>query len=57
MGLILYSIVGKTGGALSKISDKCIIVKSNETSHIQEAHISIIHAICESLDILALNDK
>jgi len=56
MGLELYSLVGKTGGELSKISHEYIIVPSNATSHVQEGHISIIHSICESLDVLARNE-
>ena len=56
MGLTLYSIVGKTGGELSKISHEYIKVPSFATSHIQEAHISIIHSICESLDALAKSE-
>ena len=50
IGLKLYSIVGKSGGELAKISHECIVVPSYVTSHIQEAHITIIHAICEYLD-------
>ena len=50
IGLNLYSIVGKTGGELAKISHECVIVDSSVTSYIQEAHIAIIHAICECLD-------
>jgi len=57
MGLTLYSLVGKTGGELSKISHEYIVVQSNATSHIQEAHITIIHSICESLDELAKKVK
>ena len=57
MGLTLYSLVGKTGGELSKISHEYIVVQSNATSHIQEAHITIIHSICESLDKLARKEK
>jgi len=52
-GLKVYSLIGKTGGELSKISHEYIIVPSHTTSHIQEAHIIIIHAICESLDELS----
>jgi len=48
----VYSIVGKTGGELSRISHECIKVASFETSHIQEGHIAIIHAICLALDEL-----
>ena len=50
MGIKVYSLIGKSGGELLKISDLYIKVKSNTTSHIQEAHIAIIHAICELLD-------
>ena len=57
MGLTLYSIVGKTGGELGKISHEFIKVPSFTTSHIQEAHIAIIHSICESLDKLASNEE
>ena len=57
MGLTLYSLIGKTGGELSKISHEYIVVQSNATSHIQEAHITIIHSICESLDELARKEK
>jgi len=57
MGLTLYSLVGKTGGELSKISHEYIVVQSNATSHIQEAHITIIHSICESLDELTRKEK
>ena len=49
-GLTVYSLVGKTGGELEKLSDEFIKVKSNTTSHIQECHIAIIHYICECLE-------
>ena len=52
LAIVLYSIVGKSGGELSKISHEYIKVESFITSHIQEAHITIIHSICEALDIL-----
>lgn len=48
--MLVISLVGKTGGELEKISDLHYKVLSNITSHIQEAHISIIHYICESLE-------
>ena len=48
--ICIISLLGKTGGELKKISDLSIVVKSNLTSHVQEAHIAILHYICESLD-------
>jgi D-sedoheptulose 7-phosphate isomerase len=53
LGLKVYAIAGKTGGELSRISDEFVKVNSFVTSHIQEAHIAIIHAICLGLDALA----
>jgi D-sedoheptulose 7-phosphate isomerase len=57
LGLKIYTIAGKTGGELSKMSHEFIKVPSFTTSHIQEAHITIIHAICLSLDELELNNQ
>ena len=49
-GLKVISLLGKSGGILKKISDIKIVVKSKTTSYIQEAHMSILHCICECLD-------
>ena len=51
--MLVYSLIGKDGGELSKISNKFIKVKSFETSIIQEAHIALIHAICMALEFLS----
>ena len=48
----IISLVGKDGGELKKISNICIHVKSKNTAYIQEAHMSILHCICEILDNL-----
>lgn len=48
--LKLISLIGKSGGLLKDISDIEITVKSDITSHIQEAHIAILHCICEQLE-------
>ncbi len=50
MGIKVISLLGKKGGELKKISDNSIVIKSNITSHIQEAHIAILHYICENLE-------
>lgn len=57
MGMKLYTVAGKTGGELSKMSHESIKVPSFTTSHIQEAHIAIIHAICLALDELDRNNQ
>ena len=52
MGIKVISLLGNDGGELKKISDISLIVKSNQTSHIQEAHIAILHYLCEELELL-----
>ena len=49
-GMKIISLLGKTGGVLKDISDDVILVENNVTSFIQEAHISILHCICEIID-------
>ena len=47
-GITIRTAVAR--GVLKKISDVVIIIKSYETSIIQECHMSILHAICLLLD-------
>ncbi len=49
-GMFLVSLVGKSGGELKKMSDICIHVDNDTTAFIQEAHMSILHCICEILE-------
>ena len=50
MKIKVISLVGKSGGYLYKNSNLSIKVKSNNTSVIQEAHMSILHSICYFLE-------
>ena len=56
LNLKIFTLSGKSGGILKDFSDICITVKSNETSIIQEGHISLIHGICHHLDELFRKD-
>lgn len=49
-GLLCISLLGKNGGMAKSLSDLSIIVPSGETPRIQEAHILIIHLICQLID-------
>ncbi|MEI8175696.1 MAG: SIS domain-containing protein [Candidatus Omnitrophota bacterium] len=49
-GLITIGLTGKDGGALARVADRCLIVPSQNTARIQEAHIAIIHIICELIE-------
>lgn len=50
IGAITVGLSGGDGGLLKKISKYNLIVDSNETARIQEAHILIGHALCELID-------
>ena len=48
--LKIISLVGKTGGYLYQNSDISIKINSNNTSVIQEVHMTILHSICYYLE-------
>ncbi len=50
MGLATVGLTGTGGGALKDISDLSIVVNSGDTPRIQEAHILIIHILCELVE-------
>lgn len=50
MRLKTIAFTGGTGGKLAKICDIAFVVKSNNTPHIQETHITSAHAICELVE-------
>lgn len=54
-GATVVCLTGKSGGKLVGLVDHLIQVPSNETSHIQECHITIIHAICELFEAMFFN--
>ncbi len=47
IGIKTVGLTGKDGGKLAKISDISFVVPSNDTAHIQEAHILIGHILAE----------
>jgi D-sedoheptulose 7-phosphate isomerase len=50
MGLKTVAFTGGDGGDLTKLADVSILVPSSVTARIQEAHITIGHAICEIVE-------
>lgn len=48
---------GRDGGALAKLVGLCLIVPSQETSRIQEAHITIGHIVCSLIEQTILLDE
>jgi len=49
-GAITIGLTGKDGGLLKDVCDYCIVIPSNTTARIQEAHILIGHIICEMIE-------
>ncbi len=52
LGLATIGLSGRSGGELSSMVDVSIVIPSQKTSRIQEAHILIGHMICERVDEL-----
>ena len=44
--------LGNRGGEVKRHADEHIIIKSDNTARIQEAHIFLIHLLCENLEKL-----
>jgi len=49
-GLVTIGFSGKDGGKLVNAVDICFLSRSEKTAHIQEMHITALHAICEAVD-------
>lgn len=49
-GLITVGFLGRDGGDMKNMCDHKLVVPSQSTQHIQEAHIMIIHEICSLID-------
>lgn len=47
---VCVGFTGADGGKLREITDICLCVPSKETARIQEAHITLWHAVCEEIE-------
>ncbi len=50
MGLKTVALTGGDGGDLAKLADVSLLVPSAVTARVQEAHITIGHAVCEMVE-------
>jgi len=50
MGITVIALTGRDGGQLAPLADVKIVVPSLSTARIQEAHICIIHCLCECVE-------
>lgn len=50
IGATRIGLAGRDGGALVAATDLCLVVPSERTSRIQEAHILIGHLLCDAVE-------
>ena len=50
MGCTVIGLTGENGKKLASLCDVCVMVPSERTARIQEAHITIAHIWCEMID-------
>ncbi len=56
-GAWTLALTGQGGGRLGRIASVTLAVPSRETERIQEAHICIIHILCELLEVGLFGEK
>ena len=52
VGCVTIAMSGVDGGKLAKVCDTAVVIPSNRTSRVQEAHITIGHLWCEIVDAM-----
>jgi len=57
IGCVTFALLGGGGGDIAAIVDYPIIVDSWETPRIQEAHTTIIHILCELIEVQMLTHE
>jgi D-sedoheptulose 7-phosphate isomerase len=57
LGLTRVALLGKDGGAAANLATHAMIVDSDSTARIQEAHLFFVHWICEYLERLFQPDE
>lgn len=55
-GALTIGLLGKDGGAAKNIVDIALTVPSTKNSHAQEGHLTLVHIICDRLELLLFPD-
>jgi D-sedoheptulose 7-phosphate isomerase len=50
MGIQTVGLGGRGGGKLKELVDLCLVVPSNSTARIQEAHVLVGHILCDLVE-------
>ena len=46
-GCRTIALTGGSGGQISQLADHCLLIPTDHTPYIQEAHLTIIHILCD----------
>lgn len=49
-GAVVVGLLGRGGGAIAPLCDEALVVPAAATERIQEAHITLIHLLCELVE-------
>jgi D-sedoheptulose 7-phosphate isomerase len=55
-GLYVVGLTGRDGGTMRDLCDEALVVPSEATERIQEGHITIIHLLCELVELTLFGD-
>jgi D-sedoheptulose 7-phosphate isomerase len=55
-GVGTIALLGKDGGAAKDLADLPLVVASDDTARIQEAHLQVLHYICEVVEVAVTRD-
>ncbi len=56
LGALTIGLTGGDGGRLAELCAECLIAPARETARIQEAHITIVHLICDLVERIMFGD-
>jgi len=57
LGAKTVSFLGNDGGCIKQVSDYSIVIPSNDTPRIQEAHTLIAHIVCDIVEQLVVEES
>ena len=49
-GVTVIGLLGRDGGAIAPLCDEALVVPADATERIQEAHITLVHLLCELVE-------
>jgi D-sedoheptulose 7-phosphate isomerase len=50
IGVTTLGLLGADGGACRALCDHAVLIPASDSAHIQEAHLVVVHLICEGVE-------